>query len=97
MAEKADINGSLFRKEMSSGAPEVIQMIRGKGLMNAMVIDPSSKVSAWQVCLALMKNGILTKPTHENIIRLAPPLCITEKEIVECCDIIKTTVSSIAA
>lgn len=96
MAEKADINGNLFRKLLSSGTPQLIKTIRGRGLMNAIVMDPSSNVSAWETCLALMKNGLLAKPTHGDIIRLSPPLCITEDEIVESCDIIKTTVSSLS-
>ena len=64
-------------------------MVRGKGLLNAIVINDSPQSeTAWDLCVDLMKNGLLAKPTHGNIIRLAPPLVITEEQIHECCDIL---------
>lgn len=66
-----------------------IILVRGRGLLNAIVIDESkSERSAWELCLLLKSRGLLAKPTHVNIIRLAPPLCITEEELMEGVDII---------
>jgi ornithine--oxo-acid transaminase len=71
----------------------LIKSVRGKGLLNAIVINdtPQSK-TAWNLCLEFAKNGLLAKPTHGNIIRLSPPLVITEDQIHECCDIIEKVV-----
>jgi ornithine--oxo-acid transaminase len=68
----------------------LISLVRGKGLLNAIVINdsPDSK-TAWNLCVEFAKNGLLAKPTHGNIIRLAPPLVITEEQVHECCDIIE--------
>jgi ornithine--oxo-acid transaminase len=67
-------------------------LVRGKGLLNALVINDSPESdTAWRICLALKDNGLLAKPTHGNIIRFAPPLVITEEQIHECCDIIERT------
>lgn len=63
--------------------------VRGRGLLNAIVIDPNAGVEAWDVCVSLMKEGLLTKPTHRNIIRLAPPLVINESQLEEATGIIK--------
>ena len=68
-------------------------MVRGKGLLNAIVINDSPDSStAWDLCMALKDNGLLAKPTHGNIIRFAPPLVMTEEQLHECCDIIEKTV-----
>ena len=67
------------------------KLVRGKGLLNAVIIEPHKGKSAWDFCLALKENGMLAKPTHEHIIRFAPPLVITEAQIRECIDIIKKT------
>lgn len=67
-------------------------IVRGKGLLNAVVINESaSDKTAWHICLLLKKNGLLAKPTHQNIIRLAPPLCITESEIDQSVEIFRKT------
>jgi ornithine--oxo-acid transaminase len=71
----------------------LITLVRGKGLLNAIVINDSpDSDTAWKLCMEFMKNGLLAKPTHGNIIRLAPPLVITEDQIHECCDIIEKCV-----
>jgi ornithine--oxo-acid transaminase len=71
----------------------LVTLVRGKGLLNAIVIDDTPESdTAWNVCIELMKNGLLAKPTHGNIIRLAPPLVITEQQLHSCCDIIEKTV-----
>jgi ornithine--oxo-acid transaminase len=69
-----------------------VLQVRGRGLLNAMVIDDTKGVDAWDLCLSLMKAGLLTKPTHHNIIRLAPPLVITEEELLESVGVIKKVV-----
>lgn len=68
--------------------------MRGKGLLNAIVIEPQGGVTAWEVCVRLRERGLLAKPTHGDIIRLAPPLVITEAQILECSKIIKDTLLS---
>ena len=70
--------------------------VRGRGLLNAVVIDDTRGFSAWDVCLRLMQRGLLTKPTHRNIIRLAPPLVITESELLAAVGIIKETLEEMA-
>jgi ornithine--oxo-acid transaminase len=68
-------------------------MVRGKGLLNAIIINDSEKSdTAWNICLKLRDNGLLAKPTHGNIIRFAPPLVMTEDQLLECCDIIEKTI-----
>jgi ornithine--oxo-acid transaminase len=74
----------IFRKALLDLKNPLISIVRGKGLLNAIVIDQSKLTggkSAWHVCLLLKHYGLLAKPTHENVIRLAPPLCITEEEL----------------
>ena len=68
-----------------------ISTVRGKGLLHALVIKPDGKRNAWEFCLKLMQNGLLAKPTHNDIIRLAPPLVITETQLKECMGIIEKT------
>ena len=69
--------------------------MRGKGLLNAIVInDSSTSTTAWDICLQLKENGLLAKPTHGNIIRLAPPLVITKAQLLDCVEILKTTISN---
>lgn len=87
--------GNRFRKGMQEiiDACELISAIRGKGLLNAIIInDAPDSSTAWDLCVALKKNGLLAKPTHGNIIRFAPPLVITEKELDACLAIIEKTV-----
>jgi ornithine--oxo-acid transaminase len=92
LAENADKLGVIFRNRMQAliKKTRLIKLVRGKGLLNALVINdtPESK-TAWNLCLAFAKYGLLAKPTHGNIIRLAPPLVITEEQVHECSDIIE--------
>jgi ornithine--oxo-acid transaminase len=94
LAENAERLGQLFRKEMNRiiASNSLVTLVRGKGLLNAIVVNdsPDSK-TAWNLCLAFAKNGLLAKPTHGNIIRFAPPLVITEDQLMECVSIIEKT------
>lgn len=93
LAENANIMGDLFRQEMNTIQSPLIEAIRGKGLMNAIVIRPSRNgKNAKDVCYALMKNGLLAKQTHDHIIRFAPPLMINEEGMLKSCAIIKKTI-----
>ncbi|XP_043208079.1 ornithine aminotransferase, mitochondrial-like [Amphibalanus amphitrite] len=92
LAERAHHLGKLLRSELSKIPSDAVTTVRGKGLMNAVVIAPG--LDAWQVCLRLAENGLLAKPTHGDIIRLAPPLVISEEQLLECADIIKRTIQS---
>jgi len=91
LAENALKLGELFRKEMRSISSEMIEAVRGKGLLNAVAIKPTQGKSAWDVCLAMKENGLIAKPTHENIIRFTPPLVINEQQLMEAVEIIKKT------
>ena len=95
LAANAEKLGSLFRKELSSFASKnnLLKSVRGKGLLNAILInDTEDSSTAWDICLKLRDNGLLAKPTHGNIIRFAPPLVITEEQIMDCISIIKNTI-----
>ena len=94
LADNAYRLGQLFRKEMRAIDSDMITAVRGKGLLNAIVIKPKNGKEAWDVCLKLRDNGLLAKPTHGDIIRFAPPLVITESELMECVAIIKKTILS---
>ena len=97
LAKNATDMGELFRGRMQKFIEfsNLAQIVRGKGLLNAIVIDSSVESDmAWNICLKLKDNGLLAKPTHGNIIRFAPPLVITKEELEECCDIIETTIKS---
>ncbi|MFO7621835.1 MAG: ornithine--oxo-acid transaminase [Bacteroidales bacterium] len=89
LCENADRLGKIFRDEMKSIRSEMIELVRGKGLLNAVVIKPRNGKTAWDVCLAMKEMGVIAKPTHEHIIRFAPPLVITEAEIREAIVLIK--------
>jgi ornithine--oxo-acid transaminase len=95
LSQNAEKLGLVFRQRMRGLMQDsrMIKVVRGKGLLNAIVIDdiPQSK-TAWNLCVEFAKKGLLAKPTHGNIIRLAPPLVITEEQIHECCDIIEKVV-----
>ncbi|MGC8750745.1 ornithine--oxo-acid transaminase [Hydrotalea sp.] len=91
MAENAEKMGNLFRSELAKINSPHIQTIRGKGLLNAIVIQHANEDAAWDICLALKENGLLAKPTHGDKIRFAPPLIITEAQLKEAIQIIKTT------
>jgi len=95
LAENAFNLGNIFRKRMDEMIEnsDLVTLVRGKGLLNAIIINASPESStAWDICLKLKDNGLLAKPTHGNIIRFAPPLVMTEEQINECCDIIETTI-----
>lgn len=96
LAKKSQVLGDLFRKELTDfmGTQEMVQTVRGKGLLNALVInDTAESTTAWDLCVVLKENGLLAKPTHGNIIRFAPPLVITEDELSHCLEIIKQTIT----
>lgn len=88
MAEHAEQMGQLFREKIRGLNSPLIKEIRGKGLLNAIVIEHSDKDAAWEICLKLRDAGLLAKPTHGDKIRFAPPLVITKEQILECVDII---------
>jgi ornithine--oxo-acid transaminase len=95
LAENAERLGKIFRTRMNAikAKNDLITLVRGKGLLNAIVINDSPESeTAWNLCLKFAENGLLAKPTHGNIIRLAPPLVITEEQLHECCDIIEKCV-----
>jgi ornithine--oxo-acid transaminase len=91
LAEKAEDLGKKFRAELRNIKSPMVELVRGKGLLNAIVITPTNGKSAWDVCVALKENGLLAKPTHQHIIRFAPPLVITEEQLMECAGIIRKT------
>lgn len=95
LAENAQKLGEIFRRELETFAQNhpLIKKVRGKGLLNAIVInDTEESDTAWNICMKLSANGLLAKPTHGNIIRFAPPLVLTEVELYECLSIIKKTI-----
>lgn len=94
LAENAERMGKIFRDEISKVKSPLIELVRGKGLLNAVVIKPHKGKEAWDVCVALKENGLLAKPTHQHIIRFAPPLVINEAQIREAIDIIVKTIKS---
>jgi len=96
LTEKAERLGEIFREELAKIDSPFIEKIRGKGLLNAVVIKPMNGIQAWDVCVRLKENGLLAKPTHEHIIRFAPPLVITEKQLMECIEIIKKTFAELS-
>ncbi|KAA5549247.1 ornithine--oxo-acid transaminase [Adhaeribacter rhizoryzae] len=97
LSENARMLGEVFRHRMETlrtTYPQLITLVRGKGLLNAIVINPTPDGrTAWDVCVALKENGLLAKPTHGDIIRFAPPLVITEEQLHACCDIIAQTIA----
>ncbi len=94
LAENAEKLGKIFREELKKINSDMVELIRGKGLLNAMIIKPKNGKEAWDVCLKLRDNGLLAKPTHGHIIRFAPPLVINEEQIKEATNIIKETILS---
>lgn len=96
LSERAEELGKLFRSEVEKiiEKTDLITKVRGKGLLNAILINDTPESStAWNLCLKLKENGLLAKPTHGNIIRLAPPLVITEEQLLDCVKIIEKTIS----
>ena len=95
LAERAELMGQKLRTALESMKGDYIKIVRGKGLLNAIVVENNYKgKSAWDFCLALMENGLLAKPTHGDKIRFAPPLVITEAEMDLCIDIIRKTLEA---
>ncbi len=94
--ENAEKLGNLFRQEVRKIKSDMIELVRGKGLLNAIVIKPKNGKEAWDVCLKMRDNGLLAKPTHGHIIRFAPPLVITEEQIKEAVKIIEKSLQEIS-
>ena len=94
LAENAFAMGQLFREEMRKVDHPMVELVRGKGLLNAVVIHPKGGKTAWDVCLALKENGLIAKPTHEHIIRFTPPLVINREQMLEAIDVIRKTIST---
>ena len=97
LSENAEKMGELFRTELGNIKSEMIELVRGKGLLNAIVIKPTNGKEAWDVCLKMKENGLLAKPTHQHIIRFAPPLVINEAQIKEAVKIIEKSLKEIEA
>lgn len=96
LAQNARKLGIIFRERMQKMVDKnpIAKLVRGKGLLNAVVINDSPEsTTAWDICVKLAENGLLAKPTHGNIIRFAPPLVMTEEQLHECCDIIEKVIS----
>lgn len=97
LAENSEKLGNLFRRELNDYIrnSKIVDRVRGKGLMNAIIInDTEDSSTAWDICVALKENGLLAKPTHGNIIRFTPPLVITEEQIMDCISIITKTLET---
>ena len=94
LAGNAERLGQIFRDELRKIDSEMIELVRGKGLLNAIIIRPKNGKEAWDVCVKMADNGLLAKPTHGHIIRFAPPLVITEEQIMEAVEIIKKSILS---
>lgn len=92
LAEKADELGKIFRTEMENFENPNVEKVRGKGLLNAIIIKPTNGKEAWDVCVKMAENGLLAKPTHQHIVRFAPPLVITEEELRDAIEIIKKSI-----
>ncbi len=92
LIQKAAELGEIFRAEMRKIKSSLIETVRGKGLLNAIVIKPGNNFEAWDVCVKLKENGLLAKPTHQHIIRFAPPLVITKEELYQAIEIIRNTI-----
>jgi len=95
LAENAERLGAIFRDELRKINSPYIELVRGKGLLNAIVIKPVNGKTAWDVCLKMRDNGLLAKPTHQHIIRFAPPLVITEEQVHEAVEIIRKSIKEL--
>jgi len=92
LAENAEKLGQYLRAELRKIPTDRLKLVRGKGLLNAIVIKEDEGKTAWDICLAMKENGLLAKPTHGDIIRFAPPLIITKEQLDECIEIIRKTI-----
>jgi ornithine--oxo-acid transaminase len=97
LADNSNRLGKIFRAEMQKLVDEfdMVELVRGKGLLNAVVIKPTNGIKAWDVCVKMKENGLIAKPTHEHIIRFAPPLVINEEQLMEAVGIIRKTIASL--
>ena len=95
LSENAEKLGKLLRKELKAIDSDLVHIVRGKGLLDALVIKPRGNVSAKTVCYKLKENGLLAKPTHHETIRFAPPLVMTEPQMQECIEIIRKSLKSL--
>lgn len=95
LAEKAEKLGEIFRAKMKEIKSPFVKLVRGKGLLNAVEIQPHNGKTAWDVCVEMAKNGLLAKPTHQHIIRFAPPLVISEEQLYEGLEIIERSIKSL--
>lgn len=91
LVENAEAMGNLFRSEIKKIQSPFIVEVRGRGLLNAIVTKPVGGKTAWDICLEMKERGLLAKPTHDDIIRFAPPLCINEQQLMEAVEIIRST------
>ena len=94
LTERAEYLGKIFREEIMKIKSPMIEKVRGKGLLNAVIIKPMNGKEAWDVCLKMAENGVLAKPTHQHIIRFAPPLVISEEELRDAIEKIKKSILS---
>lgn len=94
LAERAEYLGKIFREEMRNFKSDMVELVRGKGLLNAIIIKPKNGKEAWDVCLKMKEMGVLAKPTHQHIIRFAPPLVISEEDLRKAIAIIKEAILS---
>jgi len=94
LCERADHLGKMFREAIMAIDSPMIELVRGKGLLNAVIIKPTNGKEAWDVCVKMAENGLIAKPTHQHIIRFAPPLIITEGQLMDAVEIIKKSILS---
>lgn len=94
LTENSAALGEVFRNRIKEIKSDMIEIVRGKGLLNAVVIKPKNGKEAWDVCLKMRDNGLLAKPTHGHIIRFAPPLTINKEQLLEACDIIEKSIEA---
>ena len=94
LAENARVQGDFMREELKKLVGDRITEVRGRGLLNAIVIKDEGECNAWNVCMKLRDNGLLAKPTHDHIIRLAPPLIITREQVTQAVEIVDRTIKS---
>jgi ornithine--oxo-acid transaminase len=97
LVDRAQEMGELMRAELRKIDSPMIELIRGKGLLNAIIIKPTNGKTAWDVCISMRDHGLLAKPTHEHIIRLAPPLVITKEQVLESVALIKKAIDAVQA
>ena len=94
LAERSEKLGEIFRTKLREIDSDMIELVRGKGLLNAIIIKPKDGKEAWHVCEKMAENGLLAKPTHQHIIRFAPPLIISEGQLYDAIEIIKESILS---